>query len=371
MKNIRLLCLIPIALFGYLSPACSESKPFTGKYAVIYTERLFSESDSAKSKQTILQNEFSQRQNDLRDEAARSPNPSLDSGLITKQKDYVEDLNRRDLEERTKLASEANIWLKKIAEKEGISIISEKITIAYVKPSFDITKESIALMNGQKTINDITLYAPKEVTVAALNADKIFSSAGLSPATSSNLPLRDKLAVKANTFIKRIAEANNIDIIYIDPAYVTPSSDITTKVIELLGGMNQTQDLLVNGFIAAQSLAAVNTQRIVNTHTKKDRVKLAEAANIAIVKFAEKNQINLVLADVAYIAPSFDVTDQILALTIPPKEDAVAQLPPKNPIAATSPSKSNFIDVVKGKCKDLGFKLGTEDFGKCVLQLSK
>jgi len=29
------------------------------------------------------------------------------------------------------------------------------------------------------------------------------------------------------------------------------------------------------------------------------------------------------------------------------------------------------IDGAKAKCKDLGFKLGTDDFGKCVLQLTK
>ena len=31
----------------------------------------------------------------------------------------------------------------------------------------------------------------------------------------------------------------------------------------------------------------------------------------------------------------------------------------------------NNIDNTKNKCKELGFKTGTEDFGKCVLQLSK
>ena len=41
----------------------------------------------------------------------------------------------------------------------------------------------------------------------------------------------------------------------------------------------------------------------------------------------------------------------------------------------TQPSGSSSgavsIDVAKAKCKDLGFNFKTEDFGKCVLQLSK
>lgn len=34
-------------------------------------------------------------------------------------------------------------------------------------------------------------------------------------------------------------------------------------------------------------------------------------------------------------------------------------------------SSKKDIDSAKAACKDLGFKLGTEGFGKCVLQLSK
>ena len=33
--------------------------------------------------------------------------------------------------------------------------------------------------------------------------------------------------------------------------------------------------------------------------------------------------------------------------------------------------ESNNIESAKNKCSDLGFKSGTEGFGKCVLQLSK
>jgi hypothetical protein len=45
---------------------------------------------------------------------------------------------------------------------------------------------------------------------------------------------------------------------------------------------------------------------------------------------------------------------------------------PKSQIPiAPAPSQPVELDVAKKKCSDLGFKSGTEEFGKCVLQLSK
>ena len=42
------------------------------------------------------------------------------------------------------------------------------------------------------------------------------------------------------------------------------------------------------------------------------------------------------------------------------------------PIAPTQAKKDTFdLDAAKTKCDDLGFKQGTEGFGKCVLQLTK
>lgn len=46
--------------------------------------------------------------------------------------------------------------------------------------------------------------------------------------------------------------------------------------------------------------------------------------------------------------------------------------PVENRIPYTPPIKSGAsLDDAKAKCKDLGFKSGTDEFGKCVLQLSK
>lgn len=42
-----------------------------------------------------------------------------------------------------------------------------------------------------------------------------------------------------------------------------------------------------------------------------------------------------------------------------------------DPFMPNVPISSNKIDISKDKCKELGFKPGTEQFGNCVLKLSK
>ena len=44
---------------------------------------------------------------------------------------------------------------------------------------------------------------------------------------------------------------------------------------------------------------------------------------------------------------------------------------PNQSIPSASSKDVSNIDNAKKKCSDLGFKSGTEGFGKCVLQLSK
>lgn len=48
---------------------------------------------------------------------------------------------------------------------------------------------------------------------------------------------------------------------------------------------------------------------------------------------------------------------------------APPQLSPQS--ISVTPSNNITIDVAKQKCQELGFKSGTEAFGKCVLQLTK
>lgn len=65
----------------------------------------------------------------------------------------------------------------------------------------------------------------------------------------------------------------------------------------------------------------------------------------------------------------FAVDDSIVGV---PTSHSIQQVPRENiqKPSPTPPSQLG-IDKAKIKCADLGFKLGTEGFGKCVLQLSQ
>jgi len=81
-----------------------------------------------------------------------------------------------------------------------------------------------------------------------------------------------------------------------------------------------------------------------------------------------KKKINIILQEAAYVSSSHDVTADVIKLIIPPLENEVAPTSNTN-LPAKNPTK-NLADA-KAKCLDLGFKNGTDGFGKCVLQLSK
>jgi hypothetical protein len=58
--------------------------------------------------------------------------------------------------------------------------------------------------------------------------------------------------------------------------------------------------------------------------------------------------------------------DQIVATPTP-----LVSQPPEKDITSSTTNKNLAINKLRTRCVELGFKSGTEDFGKCVLQLSK
>jgi hypothetical protein len=62
-------------------------------------------------------------------------------------------------------------------------------------------------------------------------------------------------------------------------------------------------------------------------------------------------------------------------INVPPNYPIISQTSPASNITetkpVTAPTSSININDAKSKCSDLGFKLGTERFGDCVLRLSK
>jgi len=414
-KKIILALLGASLLCGKISFSSAEASRYVGNYAVINAERVFSESDLAKKMKETLQKEFIGRQNDLRstavtikqaaldlDQAVGTMSPEdrsyrqdelrrRDNKLIEQQKAFTNDLNQRTYEERAKIAEIANSFIKKYADKANFAIILQEA--AYVTPSLDITDPIIQLMNGVRTIDAIEVRDPKEITMALINSEKVFSDTDLareliSPIlkkygnTESDekkkelLEARTKFAAKANLIIKKIAETNKIDIIVQAAAYSNSASDITQTVIDAING---SKNYSITGLAIPTAVAVVNSEKVFKTYSKKNRVKLAEAGNMALKTLAEKKSIDIIVQQAAYVSTPFDVTDAILEIIVPPKGDE-ASLPlepmasePKviAPVKLFTNQPLDSIENFKIKCAELGFKKGTEDFGKCVLRLSK
>ncbi|WP_114638267.1 OmpH family outer membrane protein [Polynucleobacter necessarius] len=154
-----------------LAPAAFAQDAGT-RVAVVNSEKVFNESNLAKAMQTRLQNEFTKRQNDLRDNAqkikAAAEKLDRDAAVMTeadrvrrqreladqdrelqrKQREFTEDLNQRTFEERAKIAEKANLVLKQIAEQRKIDIIIQEA--AYLNPKADVTDDVIKALNSLK-----------------------------------------------------------------------------------------------------------------------------------------------------------------------------------------------------------------------------
>lgn len=142
------------------------------RVAVVNSEKVFNESNLAKAMQNRLQNEFTKRQNDLRDSAQKIQTAAekldrdaavmneaervrrqreladQDRELQRKQREFTEDLNQRTFEERAKIAEKANAILRQIAEQRKLDIIVQEA--AFVSPKADITDDVIKALNSQK-----------------------------------------------------------------------------------------------------------------------------------------------------------------------------------------------------------------------------
>jgi outer membrane protein len=142
------------------------------RVAVVNSEKVFNESNLAKAMQARLQNEFTKRQNDLRDSAQKIKSAAekldrdaavmneaerirrqreladQDRELQRKQREFTEDLNQRTFEERAKIAEKANLVLKQIAEQRKIDVIVQEA--AYVSPKADVTDDVIKALNSLK-----------------------------------------------------------------------------------------------------------------------------------------------------------------------------------------------------------------------------
>lgn len=160
----RFTALLAVCLLPLVSAQAQESK-----IGFVSTERIFREAAPAKAAQTKIEQEFSRRDKDLQDMAARLKAMSekldkdaavlseservkrqrdltdLDKDFQRKQREFREDLNQRRNEELATVLERTNKVIKQIAETEKYDIVFQEAV--YASPRIDITDKVLKALN--------------------------------------------------------------------------------------------------------------------------------------------------------------------------------------------------------------------------------
>lgn len=155
------MCALPLAV------QAQESK-----IGFVSTERIFREAAPAKTAQAKIEQEFSRRDKELQDMAARLKAMSdkidkdaamlsesdrvkrqreladLDKDFQRKQREFREDLNQRRNEELAVVLEKTNKVIKQIAETEKYDIVFQEAV--YASPRIDITDKVLKALNVNK-----------------------------------------------------------------------------------------------------------------------------------------------------------------------------------------------------------------------------
>ena len=140
------------------------------KIGFVSTERILRDSKPAKAAQSRIEAEFKSRDDELKKLSARLRSEAqkldkdapvlsqservkrqrqladLDSDLQRKRREFQEDFNRRRNEEFSKIVSQANAAIKKIAEQQNYDlIIQDAVTVS---PKIDITDQVMKALGG-------------------------------------------------------------------------------------------------------------------------------------------------------------------------------------------------------------------------------
>jgi outer membrane protein len=169
-KISTLITAVFILSLSLLSEVVGAQEANT-KIAFVSIERILSESKLAKDAQAKMQNEFGAREKEVRDgiskikamaaqldkDAAILPENERirkqreladnDREIQRKQRELIEDTQRRGAEERAKIFEKANQVLKTIVEQKKLDLVVQEA--AFVSPRVDITNEVIAALNAK------------------------------------------------------------------------------------------------------------------------------------------------------------------------------------------------------------------------------
>jgi outer membrane protein len=171
MKQLKIQVLLRVLGLSLmiLLPSLGQSQETSAKIAYVSLDRILNESKIAKEAQSKMQIEFGQREKEVRDgiakiktEAAQLDKDAAilpeadrirkqreladhDRELQRKQRELIEDSQRRGAEERAKIFEKANQVLKLIVEQKKLDLVVQDA--AYVNPRIDITNDVLAALN--------------------------------------------------------------------------------------------------------------------------------------------------------------------------------------------------------------------------------
>ena len=117
----------------------------------VNTERILRESNIAKAAQQKLEQEFSRRDKDMQEMAARLKQrelADLDKEFQRKQREFREDLNQRRNEELASVVERANRVIKQIAEQDKYDLILQESVFASAR--IDLTEKVLRTLNAAK-----------------------------------------------------------------------------------------------------------------------------------------------------------------------------------------------------------------------------
>ncbi len=141
------------------------------KIGFVSTERIFREASPAKAATAKLEQEFSKRDKDLQDLAARLKQSAekldkdgpvlsesernkrqrelseMDKDFQRRQREFREDLNQRRNEELAVVLEKANKVIKQLAESEKYDIVFQEAV--YSSPRIDITDKVLKALNSK------------------------------------------------------------------------------------------------------------------------------------------------------------------------------------------------------------------------------
>jgi Skp family chaperone for outer membrane proteins len=178
--------------------------------AVVNAEKIFTESKQAKLMLQVLDGEFK-------------------PGSNFSKSDY----EKRWLELRTVIAKNANAFINEYAIKQGITLILQEA--AYISDSHNITADLIALLDGDKNINQIAIRPEfsKPTRLVIVNSERIFSNFEKNKDGSQSERIKDRteIAKRADVFIKVFAIKNDINIVSQRAAFLNPAIDASSEII--------------------------------------------------------------------------------------------------------------------------------------------